>query len=48
MNENATGKQVVDAAVRIRRGLGPRLVETVDEGRIPSRLSEEKTLGVFA
>jgi GxxExxY protein len=31
MNENAIGKEVVDAAVQVRRELGPGLLETVYE-----------------
>ncbi len=31
MDENAIGKEVVDAAVRLHRDLGPGLLETVYE-----------------
>ena|ERR1044071_7232190 len=31
MNENAIGKEVIDAAVKVHRGLGPGLLETVYE-----------------
>ena len=31
MNENGIGKEVVDAAVRVHRELGPGLLETVYE-----------------
>ena len=48
MNENAIGKQVVDAAVRIHRDLAPGLPETVYEKRIVGWLPEEKSLDVWA
>ena len=31
MKENVIGKEVVDAAVKVHRGLGPGLLETVYE-----------------
>jgi GxxExxY protein len=45
MNENAIGKEVVDAAVKVHRELGPGLLETVYEVVLAREL-EKRGLGV--
>ncbi len=45
MTENQIGKEVVDAAVRLHRDLGPRLFETVYEVVLAKEL-ERRGLGI--
>ena len=42
MNENGIGKEVVDAAVRVHRGLGPGLLETVYEVVLAKELERRR------
>ena len=45
MNENAIGKEVVDAALKVHRELGPGLLETVYEVVLAKEL-QSRGLGV--
>jgi len=42
MNENGIGKEVVDAAVRVHRELGPGLLETVNEVVLAKELERRR------